>query len=210
MSRGGRKRSWKERQVSHHQGCLVQGWRFGALVRPIYTLETLKPGCSQNGVWGRSRWWYGLWMVRWEASWLCSPCTRPGCWLRKRVGLTCLAACLEVEFIGSEGRAPFDDLSTGRRHKNAKYAGPGVPCCQGGKEVRGSWIQAVPGRGKLHSFLVGRADGEDSNLWLSCAFILLSIYSGTSEGREKFWKKSLFLFFLTFPVYLDRRLQLWL
>ena len=52
--------------------------------------------------------------------WLCSPCTRPGCWLRKRVGLTFLAACLDVECITSEERAPFDDLSAGRRHKNAK------------------------------------------------------------------------------------------
>ena len=97
-----------------------------------------------------------------------------------RQGLACLTACLYVECTSSEEMAPFDDLSTGRKHKKAKYAGPEAPGHQRGIEERRSWIQAMPGKGDLYSFLIGRADREDSNLWLSCAFILLSVYSGIS------------------------------
>lgn len=58
------------------------------------------------GNWGRQMWreW-----VCWDLVQLCSLCTRPGCWLKKWVGLkhSPSPAFLAVDYISSEERAPF-------------------------------------------------------------------------------------------------------
>lgn len=147
-SKGGRKRSWEERQVSPSKGCRVwqlelceawiltgdfeakvqseRSWRKIMLVARLWMGQVGAPGGERMGVLGPCAG--------------CSLCARPGCWLRKWVGLkySPSSAFLAVECISSGERAPFYDLAIWRVHKDTIYASPGVRCCKGGKEVRRS------------------------------------------------------------------------